>query len=271
MKKMIYTLVLSFISSLFIIFLASCENNDEKIIKENLQFREIGIDDTESNHESNLVSIYHNYRTGNYPIIKYVNTGNKINSEIYPGLGSRTLREIEWDKENNAAEVDLNQVLNLKIQRKVEWFSTGYVSNEKKKDPIITEIYEGKNNLGYFMSDDFSKVKKNVKCEDEVTKEELFKNYFESSKRGETHSYCWIFYLYYLECEENDFFKYLKKELEYDVDGKVKGEKIVNPFINSKDYTQVNKILLGGIIIQLEIINDEIVTYWTKDGVKYYY
>ena len=279
MKRKIYNSIFMILFFAFTLILTSCEddNNQEKIVRENLEYREIGTDSFDDKSSQNEITHYHFYNSNNHPIVKYVNESDELNVELFFGLGEKSLREIRKDKETNSAVLDQNQELTLKAYRKVEWFTNGYVANNKIKEPIVTKIFEYNNSLGFFMSDEFDKTLKTIKCGDVVTLNELYKNYYTSEEKEtydmdftkrEVETYCWVSYYCELTCEENDYIKYLKKNEDGSI-GEI--DKIINPFCCGLDYEQVKKISLGGIIIQLEIIDNEIFTYWYEEGVKHYY
>ena len=266
MKRKIYNSIFT-----FTLILTSCEddNNQEKIVRENLEYKEIDTDyvDDESNQDT-VLTYYH----GKPFSMKYVNTGHELNLEFYFGFEKKFLERVSLDINDGIFNIDSNQELTLKAYRKVEWITSGFVPNDKEKEPIVTKIFEYNNSLGFFMSDEFDKTLKTIKCGDVVTLDELYKNYYKSEEkeiydfdfsRHDVVTYCTVSFWYELSCDENDYIKCF-------VSGWKLSDKDCSPFYDA-DYKLFNKVRFGTYGIKLEIIDDEIVTFWYEDGVKHYY
>lgn len=276
------------ISALGLVSLASCgdEKNDEnEYVIENLEYREIGSDDS-TNKSASQGEIPNKYYIIEYktPLLKYINNEEKLNFEIYPGFSKYLINYIEEDINSENFYFDSEQEITLNVYRGIQWYSNGYVSNEKRKDQITKKIYESKKTLGYFMSENFDRSLKNIKCVDEVSISDLYENYYESDdeyciafsdedntiKRVyDVRSYCVVWYWFEFSCSNGDYIKYYYSGIQNLYNQSFSDG--YNPINIRKKYDEIDKIVFSGLGVYLEIIDDKIKTYWMVDGVRHYY
>ncbi len=276
-KNNIFILIIS--SIIYLILLTSCgidNSNIKKITIDNLQYREI---DSYVQEQSCYVNPY---LYGSNPSLKYVNSKDKLDVEIYLGFPRGKLFGFDFDLQyDDSLIVDYEQEITLTLYKRIEWCGQPTSNKIKRTEPIISEIYSFKEKFGFFLNGDFNKSSKNIKYEDVVTIDELNMNYYdmgsetvlELGENGELYyvmceNYCVVSYYYTLSCDENDYIKYIKK-VEQGVIAKTE-DGYYNPF-GPKYYNGVNTIFFDSNSISIKKIDEKIVTFWYNQGVIHYY
>lgn len=276
-KNNIFILIIS--SIIYLILLTSCgidNSNIKKITIDNLQYKEIDSYEQDSSCEINP------YLYGSNPSLKYVNSKDKLDVEIYLGFPRGKLFGFDFDLQyDDSLIVDYEQEITLTLYKRIEWCGQPTSNKIKRTEPIISEIYSFKEKLGFFLNGDFNKSSKNIKYEDVVTIDELNMNYYdigsetvlELGENGELYyvmceNYCKVSYYYTLSCDENDYIKYIKK-VEQGVIAKTE-DGYYNP-LGPKYYNDVNTICFDSNSISIKKIDEKIVTFWYNQGVIHYY
>ena len=268
------------ISALGLVSLASCgddKSNVESITIDNSEYKEI------DSYEQGQSCEVNRYFYGSNPSLKYVNSKNKLDVEIYLGFPRGKLSGFVFDLEyDDSLIVDYEQEITLTLYKRIEWCGEPTSNEIKRTEPTIMEIYSFKEKLGFFLNGDFNKNSKNIKYEDVVTIDELNINYYDIGSEtvlelGENdelyyamcENYCNVSYYYTLSCDENDYIKYIKK-VEQGVIAKTE-DGYYNPF-SSKYYNDVNTICFYNTSISIKKIDEKIVTFWyDHQGVIHYY
>lgn len=277
MRKKLYPVVLLGLSMFAISSCGSESKTKNEIVLDNLEYKETGFG---SGYNQDSSCEINPYFYGSHPAIKYINYKDKLNLDIYIGFNYNLLDQFKMDVDSGNLYFDSNQELTLKLFRMIEWHAAVSTPKTVPKQPITEEIFECKQTLGYFMSDQFDKSLKNLKYEENVTLEDLKENYYESvfdndyeleeDENGEYYrnydlsryrSYAILSYWFTLSCDENDYIKYyFTQESGYQ-----------NPFYTRYKYDEINTLYFDTTPIFFYIIDGKIVTFWSVDNVKHYY
>ena len=277
MRNKLYAVALLGLSMFAISSCGSENKTNNEVVLDDLEYMETGFD---SGYNQGSSEARNPYFTSTYPAIKYINNQDELNLEIYLGFGRELLDTFKLDVDSGHLYFDSNQELTLKLFRKIEWDAAVSTPKTVPTQPITEEIFECKQTLGYFMSDQFDKSLKNLKYEENVTLEDLKENYYESvfdneyeleeDENGEYYrnydlsryrSYAILSYWFTLSCEDNNYIKYyFTYESGYQ-----------NPFNQRKKYDEINVLYFSSTPIFLYIIDEKIVTFWSVDNVKHYY
>ena len=265
MRNKLYAVALLGLSMFFISSCGSEKSNYNSNVQNEILSGEIGFDSNGAQDSSCYINPYFD---GNYPAIKYVNEHDKLNIEVYLGFGKLLLDTLDYNAEIGNIYFDSDQELTLTLYRRIEWHTSISTSKTIPTQPIIKEVFEFNQTLGYFMSNQFDKSLKNFKYDDTVTLDDLKENYYETvfdneyvleeDENGELYknydlsryrSYATLSYYFRISCDDNDYIKYYF----------INDTGFYNPFDQKNSYDTVNCLHFSSIGFVVNVIDDKII------------